>query len=200
MKNQDARVVVTREMFHRAVLSLLKEKPINKVSVKELCETASLNRGTFYLHYETPLDVLKEIENQFIEENMQYFDSYWQEERKIGHMQRLFSCVFQNQERCRILMGENGDPQFMTSLRHLVQSGIIDEWQKEFPSYERGALEFLFEYVFTGSMRLILNWIDNDEGLPIQDLAQRLDRLGHYSLVAAGEFSIPVTPGDMGRL
>ena len=189
MNNQDARVRVTKEMFHRAMFSLLKNKPVSKISIKELCETAGLNRGTFYLHYEVPLDVLKEIENQFIEENIQYFDSYWQEERQVGHMQRLFSCVFQNQERCRILMGENGDPQFMTSLKCLVKSGIIDEWKKEFPSYERRILEFLFEYVFTGSMQLILNWIDDNEGLPVQDLAQRLDRLGHYSLVAAGEFS-----------
>lgn len=199
MNNQDARVIVTKEMFHRAVLSLLREKPIGRVSVKELCETAGLNRGTFYLHYETPLDVLKEIENQFIAENMQYFDCYWQEDRKVDHMQQLFSCVFQNQERCRILMGENGDPQFMASLKHLVRSGIIDEWQKEFPNYERGSLEFLFEYVFSGSMRLILNWIDDNAGLPVQDLAQRLDRLGHYSLVAAGEFAPLAVPGDSGR-
>lgn len=194
MKKQDARIVVTKEMFHRATLSLLKEKPISRISIKELCEAAGLNRGTFYLHYETPLDVLKEIENQFIEENMQYFDSYWQGDRKVSHMQQLFSCVFQNQERCHILMGENGDPQFMTSLKRLVQSGIVDEWQKESPSCERDVLEFLFEYVFTGSMRLILNWIDDNGGLPIQDLAQRLERLGHYSLIAAGEFSIPAVP------
>ena len=37
-------------------------------------------------------------------------------------------------------------------------------------------------------MRLILNWIDDDQGLSIEQFTQRLERLGHYSLVAAGEF------------
>lgn len=188
MAKSDRRVQYTKRVIQEAVLELLKTKPIDKITIKEICELADVNRGTFYLHYYQPRDVLKEIENQFIGENMQYFDSYWQEDRQVGHMQQLFSCVFHNQERCRVLMGENGDPQFMNSLKHLVRSGVVDEWQKEFPAYERGKLEFLFEYVFTGSMRLILNWIDDNEGLPIQILAQRLDRLGHYCLVAAGEF------------
>lgn len=188
MNNQDTRVIVTKELFHRAMLSLLKNKPISRISVKELCTTAGLNRGTFYLHYETPLDILKEIKNKFIEQNMLHFDSYWQEKRKLDHMQQLFTCVFQNQEICRILMGENGDPQFMISLQNLVRDEIVDEWQKEFPSCKREKLLFLFDFVFTGSMRLILNWIDDNQELSIAEFTQRLERLGHYSLIAASEF------------
>ena len=50
-------------MFHHALLDILQEKPIDQISVKELVEAAELNRSTFYLHYSSPLDVLKEIEN-----------------------------------------------------------------------------------------------------------------------------------------
>lgn len=188
MNRQDARVRVTKEMFHRALLSLLRETPIGKVSVKELCEKAGLNRGTFYLHYAQPSDVLKEIENDFIEENMATFDSYWENQRDIGMMTRIFTCIMEHKDVSRILMSDNGDFQFQKSLLDLCREGIIDEWQKEFPEYERECLDFLLDYVFSGSIRLICNWIDDDRGLSIAAFAQRLERLGHYSLVAAGEF------------
>ena len=36
-------------------MSLLTQKPLRSITVKELCEQAGLNRGTFYAHYaDTP--------------------------------------------------------------------------------------------------------------------------------------------------
>lgn len=193
MNRQDARVRVTKSMFHSALLSLLKETPIGKVSVKALCEKACLNRGTFYLHYSQPSDVLKEIENDFIAENMAAFDSYWESQRDIGVMTKIFTCIMEHKDVSRILMSDNGDSQFQKSLVSLCREGIINEWQKEFPEYDRERLDFLLDYVFSGSIRLILNWIDDDGGLSIAAFTQRLERLGHYSLVAAGEFWGPST-------
>lgn len=189
MNNNDARVRVTKEMLHRSLLRMLSEQPISKISVKDLCEQAGINRGTFYLHYERPQDVLKEIENDFISENMETFDAYWDDGRKIGYMAKIYTCVMRNRELCRVLMGDNGDPQFLSSLRDLAKDSVIDEWQSEYPSYERERLEFVFDYVFLGSMRLMLNWIDNDQDLTPRQFAHRLERLGHYSLIAAGEFN-----------
>lgn len=188
MNNQDARVRVTKEMLHRALLRMLREQPIGAVSVKDLCAEAGINRGTFYLHYGQPQDVLKEIENNFIAENMETFDRFWDDGKNLSYLTKIYSCVLQNRELCRVLMGDNGDPQFLGSMRNLVRDGIVDEWQKEFPAYDRERLNFIFDYVFLGSMRLMLNWIDNDQDLSPSQFARRLERLGHYSLIAAGEF------------
>ena len=177
MNNQDARVRVTKEMLHRALLRMLREQPIGAVSVKDLCTEAGINRGTFYLHYGQPQD-----------ENMETFDRFWNEGRNVSYLAKIYSCVLQNRELCRVLMGDNGDPQFLNSMRNLVRDGIVDEWQKEFPAYDRERLEFIFDYVFLGSMRLMLNWIDDDRDLSPSQFARRLERLGHYSLIAAGEF------------
>lgn len=188
MNNQDARVRITKEMLHKALLSLLKEKPVGSISVKELCSEAGINRGTFYLHYGQPEEVLKEIEDNFIDENMQTFDRFWDDGRNVSWLAKIYSCILQNRELCSVLMGENGDPQFMNSIRNLVRDGIVDEWQKEFPSYDRERLEYTFDFVFSGSMQLVLSWIGNDRDLSLSQFARRLERLGHYSLIAAGEF------------
>lgn len=188
MAKSDRRVQYTKRVLQEAVLELLKSKPIGALTIKEVCELADVNRGTFYLHYSEPRDVLKEIENSFIAENMATFDAYWENERDLNMMAKLFSCILENRQLMRILLGENGDPQFLRSLVNLCREGILDEWQKEFPRYERKDLDFLFDFVFPGSMRLLLNWIDNSQGLSVEQFAQRLERLGHYSLVAVKDF------------
>ena len=43
-----------------AFLALLEKKDFAYITVKEICETAGVNRSTFYLHYETVGDLLNE--------------------------------------------------------------------------------------------------------------------------------------------
>ena len=42
----------TREFFMEAFLKALREKPLNKISVKELCQRTGYNRSTFYYYFE----------------------------------------------------------------------------------------------------------------------------------------------------
>ena len=48
----DHRVRVTKLMLRKAFTELLSKKPLQSISVKELCELAGINRGTFYTHYQ----------------------------------------------------------------------------------------------------------------------------------------------------
>lgn len=70
----------------------------------------------------------------------------------------------------------------------MIRPNVIEGWCHEFPGYSRADLDYVYDFVFAGSMRLILNWIEDDQGLSTEDLALRLDRLGHYCHLAIPEF------------
>ena len=58
--NQRTRLSIM--LFKNAMMDLLKEKKaVEKITVKELCERAELNRSTFYAHYNEPMDLYIEI-------------------------------------------------------------------------------------------------------------------------------------------
>ena len=57
VKKEDHRTRLTKMMILNAMTGLLKEKPIQNITVKELCERAEINRGTFYLHYHDIYDL-----------------------------------------------------------------------------------------------------------------------------------------------
>ena len=67
MKRNDARVRYTQKILKESFLKLLKEKAVNKITVKEVCELAGLNRATFYAHYSDCFDLMEKIEQELIE-------------------------------------------------------------------------------------------------------------------------------------
>ena len=188
MDNLDNRVRFTKTVLQQALLKIIKTKHIDKVTIKELCEEAKVNRGTFYLHYATPNDLLMEIEQQFIDENMAQFSPYFHEGYETSYMAKLFSGILKNRDLCRIIMGKNGNPRFVERIQNMLRPSIIDCWCLEFPAYRRVDLEYIYDFIFAGSMRLILNWIEDDNGLSTAELANRLDRLGHHCHMAIPEF------------
>ena len=56
----------TREFFMEAFLKALREKPLNKISVKELCQRTGYNRSTFYYYFEDVYDLRKQVETNLI--------------------------------------------------------------------------------------------------------------------------------------
>ena len=52
MRKQSRRVVKTKKEIETAYLELLEQKPQGKITVKEVCERAMVNRTTFYKYYE----------------------------------------------------------------------------------------------------------------------------------------------------
>ncbi|MDO4846012.1 MAG: helix-turn-helix domain-containing protein, partial [Oscillospiraceae bacterium] len=55
--NEDLRVVKTIAAIKRAFDELICEKDFERITVKELCERAQINKKTFY-HYYSSLDEL----------------------------------------------------------------------------------------------------------------------------------------------
>lgn len=49
----DRRIRQTRKRLQAALIALLKQKPLAKISIKAIVEEADLSRPTFYLHFET---------------------------------------------------------------------------------------------------------------------------------------------------
>ena len=184
----DNRVRYTKMVLQQALLKVLKNKRIDQVTIKEVCDEAQVTRGTFYLHYATPNDLLMEIEQQFIDENLAHFSSYMETNYEGGHLADVFRCIMENQELCLIIMGKNGNPRFLMLIQEMMRPSMVYDWVKDFPQYKREDLNYVYDYVFACYMRLILNGLENENGLSAAELARPLDRLGHYAHLAIQEF------------
>ena len=68
----DLREKKTRRSITNAFLELRTKKPLEKITVKELCEKAEVSKATFYLHYKDIYDLSDVLQNNIIDEIMTF--------------------------------------------------------------------------------------------------------------------------------
>ena len=73
MNKSESKYFNTATKMDLALISLLKKKPFEYITVSEICETAGVNRSTFYLHYETIVDLLNETTRYLLDVFLSYF-------------------------------------------------------------------------------------------------------------------------------
>ena len=67
----DRRIRRTRTLIFDAALELSMEKPLEKISVVELCDKAGINKSTFYLHYKCIDDCFQKCHEYIMQEIME---------------------------------------------------------------------------------------------------------------------------------
>ena len=68
---QDPRARYTKELIQRIFLEIIREKPVAKITVSEICAKAQINRGTFYRYY---LDVY-DLADQMVQDGLDRIES-----------------------------------------------------------------------------------------------------------------------------
>ena len=84
MNKSESKYFNTALRMDEALISLLEEKDLEYITVKELCHRAGVNRSTFYLHYETIADLVNETLEMVNRRFLSYFPR--QEEEVLGNL------------------------------------------------------------------------------------------------------------------
>ena len=53
---------MTKRLIKEAFIKLMEKTKLNKITVKQICENADINRSTFYAHYSDQYKLFDEIE------------------------------------------------------------------------------------------------------------------------------------------
>lgn len=64
----DLRIKKTKRAIRSAFFELIREKPLEKITVREIAERAEINKTTFYAHYETVYDLVDQLEQEAVAE------------------------------------------------------------------------------------------------------------------------------------
>ena len=182
-KREDKRVVYTKMFLKEALLQLMKEKPIDKISVTELCRRAEINRNTFYAHYDTPKSVLKEMEDELLTEIISLFPGTVGESNRM-RTNTICNLVYEKRELCRVLMSDNAGSLFLEKVLASFQSRVLNEWENSGIHADPKSYELMFEYLGIGSASVIRKWIVSDLNYTPAEVADMIDVLCEGSLLA----------------
>lgn len=167
----DRRIKYTKMVLKECLVKLLLEKPISRITIKEICSEADINRATYYSHYTDQFDQLKQIELEFISDINSFLDGFSadKEESYVLLMtEKIFAYLKTNGELCRALLGKNGDMDFQTNIMKIVAKRVIDEWQKN-KGLKQSISEYTYIFIISGCMGIIKKWLFEDiERTPLE--------------------------------
>jgi AcrR family transcriptional regulator len=184
---ENRKVKYTRKVLHECLLALLKTKPIDKITVTEICKMADINRGTFYIHYHDPFDLLSEIENDV------YADILARIKRPTeipagamnDYMCKMLEAISVHKDLFSVLFGEFGDEKFLKKCITIEREATIDDWHRSAPHISKVNLEYIYDGIAIGNLGVIELWIKNDFTNSPEELAAIMSKLNSYGL---GEF------------
>ena len=177
------RTRLSKMLFKNALMDLLKEKrSINKVSVRELCDRAELNRSTFYAHYQEPNDLLIEIETELLDATEEHLKKIGAE-NEIGAHKYILSFlqyIRQNDKPFRALLIDSTDPEFRS---RFMQQSIIQFVENLRIVLPKELEQYIFSYILNGSTGIIIQWIRSDYAADENEIVNLLFSINNSALV-----------------
>lgn len=180
----DRRIKYTKMVLKQSLLNLMRDKPIEKISVKDICEKADINRGTFYTHYADPFDLLTQIENELFDEILVSIESSLKAEAISSLLAQIFASIEKNRDLCMVLFSDYGDKVFLKRVMYIARDRSISEWKKILPTVADKQLEMLYTFYANGCVAIIQNWIQTGMAENPQELALFMDKISMLGLLA----------------
>ena len=161
MEKLDARKRYTQMMLKQSFLKLLQQKPVNRITVKEVCALAQLNRATFYAHYSDCFALKESIENELIvafEKSLRYVNSF----DVTALIEAIYDMVEQNQEACRVLILDLDNPGSAVLMRMiaLAKEDSLTYWRRELPEASETELAMMYTHLSNGLMHVVVEGYD----------------------------------------
>ncbi len=151
----DARVRYTKLVLRDSLLHFLKTKPIQQITVTEVCERAQINRATFYKHYQNCGDLLAQIENELIadyETTLQYMDAF----DGTHLLDAIFDTIHHNLDLYKLLVFDHTDNALIHKMIAVTHDRCIAHWKPLLPKAGDNELELLFTCLANGLLHVVL--------------------------------------------
>ncbi len=159
-KRSDRRVKYTKMVLRQSLLELMKTQSISKITVKDICEMADINRGTFYSHYNDPADLLFNVQNELFEEIKTTLARHKGPIINTTEtLHEIFKCIAANKDLCQVLFSENGDKEFIKKIIYIAHQQCIDEWSKTMKNYDEQMMEYMYAFVAGGFVGIVEQWM-----------------------------------------
>lgn len=184
------RTRLSKLLFKNAIIDLLKEKgDIHKISVRELCQKAELNRSTFYAHYNEPKDLLEELENELLNSTEEHLIKIGAENDLGAHKYLLsfLKYIKDNDKSFRTLLIDSSDPDFRTKF---MQQSIIQFVENLNIVFEKETEQYIYSYILNGSTGIILQWIRSDYAVDETAICNLLFSINRSALINLDDYII----------
>lgn len=163
MKKQPHITEQTKNNLRIAFWSLYAQKPIEKISIKEITELAGYNRGTFYLYYNDVYDLLHQIEEEILGKITDVLNDSLEKNDTFdlsGQMGILLDLMQTYETYAAVLLSDHGDPHFATRLKEVVWP-LLNRYFVPSEGHDDYEMALLADFYLSGLLASVIRWLQN---------------------------------------
>ena len=167
----DLRIEKTVHAIKSAFIELRAKKPLEKMTVMELCRCACINKSTFYAHYQDIYDLADALEEELVQAILSGIS--WEQDAGAEHMEGLIQALclsfLSNISLISILFSQKGQ----SRLGNRLEVGIKEKLFEKYPHYRNDVEKsILFSCLIQGAYHAYLNHQGEDPETIIRVLSE----------------------------
>ena len=174
MNKNESKYFNTAIKMDEALITLLEKKDFEYITIKEICNTAGVNRSTFYLHYENTYDLLQEVTRYILDK---HFVCYSVDTHNITNEFNdceLKDLVFITSEYLTAYLNFIKENQriFKVSIKRFNSMNMDGVYKRMFehifnPILERFGVpekerDYIIKFYLTGVFAIVMEWLDKN--------------------------------------
>ncbi|PJN91617.1 TetR/AcrR family transcriptional regulator [Bacillus sp. mrc49] len=180
-KKVDPRVRRTDNLLRDSLIELMDEKSYESITIKDITERATLNRATFYRHYEDKEDLLNKSIDRMLEDlfgDASKFYSVTKDPHELQHYVALhiFEHIARSNKFFHVMLIKKGIPNFLQYLKdfifqfydHMILETDVKE--EELPVTK----EVIVSYISAAYIGVISWWLENDMPFSSASMAEQM--------------------------
>lgn len=186
----------SRRLIRESLISLLKEKDISRITVKDIVDRADLNRATFYAHYPDVRGVMEEFENETIEHLKEVlsgarFEKVFQ--NPMPFLLKINRYLEEDLDFYRTLILSSSSDQFLERLKKVYINYLQSDTDIPDHIQNTAGLQMRICFFADGSIGIYKRWFRGELPGSLNDIAMQLSKIISQS---AQDLLHPVAPAD----
>jgi AcrR family transcriptional regulator len=171
MKKQPEITAQTRENLIQAFWGLYRQKKIEHITIKNITTRAGYNRSTFYEYFVDIYDLLNQLEDTLLEYLKEQILDSLDGGLNDDIIQKLADVYESKGDYLGILLGENGDPNFVKKLKTVMRSTLVGTFR--LPEKEIHT-SYIFEFGMSAIIGTVTHWYHSKRDLPSKEMVRLL--------------------------
>lgn len=158
----------TKKALADSLAHLAQEKPLNKITVKDVCAGALLSRNAFYTHYPDINGLISEIENQLLAQVQTILDEFVDglfPHNMLVSLQRMLEMLSENKEITLMLIDNSNSTTFLPRLKEILGDFFFGYFRDFGTAGFEKTFGYFYVFITEGMIGMLRMWLKNPENM-----------------------------------
>ena len=173
----------SKRLIREALISMMREKPFEKITITDIVRTADINRGTFYAHFRDIGEVLDSVKELAMSELHEAFGELTPD-LIIANPHPLFEAlsalIAKDKEYYRLMLSVEDFRNSMIESRFRIMNYLLESTAMQHyvsAPKMKAQIKGTFDFLISGVMHIYIDVLNETLPLTLEDLPDLLTRM-----------------------